>query len=207
MLVQSANDERETADLLRLASSDSFVGGVVGWTDLAADDAEFAIELLRRRQDGDWLCGFRHVFQEGQAAGWLMTPNVKESLELLGQMGLSFDLLLSSTELDEALQVAQRHPGVTFVLDHLAKPNVRDGFREPWRERLVELGRVGNVYAKISGLPAEADWTSWSAKTLRPYFEIALEAFGSERLIFATDWPVCTVAVGTGPLLKRNWTL
>lgn len=194
LLIQSANDDQETATLLRLAARERFVAGVVGWTDLAAPDAARAVELLCSGPDGDKLCGFRHVFQADEAADWLLSPNVARSLALLGSLGLSFDLLVTATELDLALQVVRRHPDVTFVLDHLAKPAVREGAYEPWRTDLVALGEAPNVYTKISGLPTEADWTSWSAGTLRPYFEYALEAFGSERLIFATDWPVCTVA-------------
>jgi L-fuconolactonase len=194
LLVQSANDLPETRALLGLAAGDPFVAGVVGWVDLARDDAVAALEDLRRADAGRWLRGVRHVFAPGEAAGWLSASAVARSLDLLGTLELSFDLLLSTGEMELALAVARRHPDTIFVLDHLAKPPVRNESLWPWRRRLRALVDLPNVYTKISGLPGEADWEHWTAGTLTPYLEVALEVFGPRRLIFATDWPVCTVA-------------
>jgi L-fuconolactonase len=194
ILVQSVNSVRETTGLVRQGEAEPFVAGVVGWADLADRGARAAIEKCLDDPGGHLLCGYRHVFAPGEAASWFGDRRVQSALDLFGRLGLAFDLLLRAPELPLAAEIARRHPGTVFVLDHLAKPDVRLGEMEPWRRDILNLGRQPNVYAKFSGLPAEADWSAWSASDLRPYFDTALEAFGPERLIFATDWPVCTVA-------------
>ena len=194
ILVQSVNSAPETTGLLRQGEAEPFVAGIVGWTDLADCRARASIESCLDGPGRNLLCGYRHVFEPGQAAAWFGDHYVQPALDLLGALGLAFDLLLRPHELPLAAWVAQRHPGTVFVLDHLAKPHVRLGELDPWRRDILELRRQPNVYAKFSGLPGEADWGAWSIADLRPYFDIALEAFGPQRLIFATDWPVCTLA-------------
>lgn len=194
ILVQSVNEAAETERLLIDTQNEPFVAGIVGWVDLAGADGEEAIEHLLAAPGGDRLCGFRHVFAAGEAERWLEDGGVNATLRSLGRLSLSFDLLLRAHELPLALRVARRHPEVTFVLDHLAKPDVRRGELDPWREHIALLAEAPNVYLKISGLPGEADWQRWTPATLAPYFEAALDAFTPDRLIFATDWPVCTVA-------------
>lgn len=194
ILVQSVNEATETQRLLLGAEDDPFVAGVIGWTDFTDSESEKVIEQLLTGPGGSHLRGFRHVFSSGEADQWMQAGSVNATLRTLARQNLSFDLLLSVEELPLALWLARRHPEVTFILDHLAKPDVRSGLLEPWRGHIDALSQAPNVYAKFSGLPAEANWTAWSATTIAPYFEAALHAFTPDRLIFATDWPVCTVA-------------
>lgn len=194
LIVQSVNEALETERLLRDTESEPFVAGVIGWADFSSADSESAIERLLASPGGGRLRGLRHVFAHREAEQWMHAGCVNATLRSLARLRLSFDLLLREHELPLALWLARRYPDVTFVLDHLAKPNVRRGSFDRWRQDLLALAEAPNVYAKCSGLPAEADWREWSAPTIAPYFETALDAFTPERLIFATDWPVCTVA-------------
>lgn len=194
IVVQTVNELKETERLLLCAESESFIAGVVGWTDFTSPDGEGEIERLLAGPGGNRLLGFRHVFAAGEADQWMYNGQVNATFQTLARLNLSFDLLLREQELPLALSLVRRHPEVTFVLDHLAKPDVRGESFEPWRTYITALAHAPNVHAKFSGLPYEADWRAWSAETLAPFFEIALQVFTSERLIFATDWPVCTVA-------------
>jgi L-fuconolactonase len=194
IVVQSVNEAAETERLLLDAESDGFIAGVVGWADFSSADSEQSIERLLAGPGGKQLRGFRHVFNGDEAEHWFQSSRVNATIRALGRRNLTFDLLVRAHELPLALWVARRHPDVTLVLDHLAKPSVRLHALDPWRRDIAALSKASNVYAKISGLPAEADWTDWTSATLAPYFDAALDAFTPERLIFATDWPVCTVA-------------
>lgn len=207
IIVQTVNEQAETERLLVETHDEPFVAGVVGWTDFTSGDGERLVEDLITGTGGDGLRGFRHVFGAGEADSWLQSGRVNATLRRLGRWQLSFDLLLRVDELPLALWVARRYPEVTFILDHLAKPSVRAGGLDPWRDRLVELARAPNVYAKFSGLPGEADWEDWSTATLAPFFEVALEAFTPDRLIFATDWPVCTVAGSYARVVEAQLSL
>jgi L-fuconolactonase len=111
-------------------------------------------------------------------------------------MNLAYDILILERQLPTAIALVDRHPNQTFILDHLAKPRIKEWIMSPWRETIRELARAPNVYAKISGLVTEADYRAWSGEQLRPYIDVALEAFGPQRLMFGSDWPVCLVACG-----------
>ena len=140
ILVQSVNSAPETEGLLRQGAGQPFMAGVVGWTDLADRGAEASIEDCLDGLGLDLLCGYRHVFEPGQAAPWFGDRHVQSALDLLGARGLAFDLLLRGPELPLAAETARRHPGTVFVLDHLAKPNVRLGELDPWRHEIRQAG-------------------------------------------------------------------
>lgn len=188
--VQARQSLNETEWLLHLAQENAFIKGVVGWVDLAASDVGIQLE---RFVAGGKLKAVRHVVQ-AEPDDFLARGNFNRGIAELRRFGLAYDILIVERQLPQAIAFVDAHPEQRFVLDHLAKPRLRDGVLEPWRRHLRELARRPNVYAKVSGLVTEADYRSWSASQLAPYCDAALEAFGPRRLMFGSDWPVCLVA-------------
>ena len=192
ILVQARETLEETADLLRQAATSSRIAGVVGWLPLCDPRAtEAALQTYSCEQK---LVGVRSIAQ-GQPAGFLDGVQLNASISTLRGTGLVYDLLIYEDQLAESLGLVDRHPEQVFVLDHLAKPRIRAGHFEPWASWLRELARRPNASCKLSGLATEAHWTSWSAATLRPYLDVAVDAFGPKRLLAGSDWPVCQLAI------------
>jgi L-fuconolactonase len=188
--VQARQTLEETRWLLTMAAQHDFIKGVVGWVPLAEPS-------LRDELDRFWgdprLRAVRHVVQ-AEPDGYLLREDFNAGVSVLRETGLAYDLLIHERQLPEAIRFVDRHPQQVFVLNHLAKPRVRENRLEPWRRNLKELARRENVYGKVSGLVTEADFHAWTEAQLRPYLETALEAFGPHRLMFGSDWPVCLVA-------------
>ena len=185
--VQARQTAEETRWLLAQASRAEWIRGVVGWMPIA--EADFDAELMGDSK----LVGLRHVVQ-GEAAGFLEGTAFNRGMEVFGESGLVYDLLIQEGQLAEAIRFVDRHPQQRFVLDHLAKPRIAAGEMEPWATLLLELGRREHVSCKVSGMVTEAHWERWSLDTLRPYLDVALQAFGAQRLMAGSDWPVCLVA-------------
>ncbi len=195
VLVQTISDERETAEFLATAgANDGLIKGVVGWVDLTAPDVADRIAALRAGPGGDRLVGIRHQVQDEPDPRWLARPEVLRGLRAVGAAGLAYDLLVLVPQLEVATDVAGELPEVRFVLDHLAKPNIAAGQWEPWTSRLAALAARPNVTAKVSGLVTEAPWNGWDAGQIAPYVRHAIEVFGPDRLMYGSDWPVCTLA-------------
>ncbi len=192
--VQARNELDETDALLRLAADDPWIAGVVGWVDLTDPAVGDVLATLRARPDGGRLVGIRHLVHDEPDAEWLVRADVDRGLAAVAGAGLTFDLLVRARELPAALIAADRHPDLSFVLDHLAKPPIAAGEMEPWASLLRPFGQRPNVSAKLSGFVTEMDWAGWSASDLVPYVGLALEVFGPERLMFGSDWPVCLLA-------------
>jgi L-fucono-1,5-lactonase len=191
ILVQAINDVGETADLISCARDADLVHGVVGWADLRSPD--FAATLSELTSTGQ-LLGLRHqALAEADPAGWLRSPEVRRGLTALETAGLPFDLMIRPAHFPAALQTVREHPGVQFVLDHLGKPPIASGELEPWATGIRSLAAEANVACKLSGLQTIAS-PDWTYAELAPYIDVALEAFGPDRLIFGSDWPVCTQA-------------
>jgi L-fuconolactonase len=188
--VQARQDETETAWLLDLAAQHPFIRGVVGWVDLQAPDAECRVERLAATPR---LLGVRHVVQ-AEAAGFLHRPAFRRGVAAVERCDLVYDILIYARQLPEAVRFASEFTRQRFVLDHLGKPDVRGGGLQEWQRRLQELAALPHVWCKLSGLVTEADWRTWTPAQLRPYLDAALDAFGPSRLMFGSDWPVCTVA-------------
>lgn len=186
--VQARTTLEETRWLKDLAHEHSFIRGVIGWVPLCDQRLESYLGEL-----GGTLCGVREVCQ-GQAEGFMLRPDFVSGVHLLADFGLAYDILISESQLKEAIRLVDLCPGQTFVLDHVAKPRIKAGERNTWAQLLFELSRRENVYCKISGMVTEADPQGWTKEQLYPYFETALEAFGLRRLMFGSDWPVCLVA-------------
>jgi L-fuconolactonase len=188
--VQARQKLEETRWLLAMAAQNDFIRGVVGWIPLPDPNVQGVLESLAAEPK---LRAVRHQAQS-EPDGYLLRKDFNSGVSVLRELGIAYDLLIYEHQLPEAILFVDQHPQQVFVLDHLAKPRVRDQLLDPWRKNLRDLARRENVFCKISGLVTEADFTAWSVAQLRPYFETALEVFGPARLMFGTDWPVCLVA-------------
>jgi L-fuconolactonase len=198
VLVQVLASAEETAEFLALAAGSAeggppVIAGVVGWADLTREDLGDELDRLRGLPGGDRLVGLRHLVQDEPDPGWLDRPGVRRGLRAVGAAGLAFDLLVRPAQLPAALRAATELSDVRFVLDHGAKPEIAAGRIEPWAGLVGALAGLPNVTCKLSGLVTEAG-TSWSTEDFLPYVDRLLGSFGPGRLMFGSDWPVCTLA-------------
>jgi L-fuconolactonase len=208
VLVQTVAELAETEEfLVTSAGSDGLIAGVVGWADLRSPDVGDTLDRLRAGPGGDRLVGIRHQVHDEPDPDWLDQPCVLRGLGALAERGLCFDLLVRSRELPSALRVARARPQVSFVVDHAAKPAIAQREVEPWASRLAELAGLDNVTCKLSGLVTEAPSGSWTVADLAPYTARLLEWFGPGRLMFGSDWPVCTLAADYAGVLDTARTL
>jgi L-fuconolactonase len=207
VVVQTIASVAETVDLLAVAAASELVAGVVGWVDLTADAVGEELAALRERPDGAGLVGIRHLVQSEPDPDWLARPDVLRGLGQIAAAGLVYDLLTLPPQLPAALRAVVDVPELTFVLDHLSKPPIASGEREPWETRIRALATRDNVVCKLSGMVTEADRASWSVDDLRPYAEVVLDAFGPDRVMFGSDWPVCTLAATYEQVLEAAETL
>jgi L-fuconolactonase len=194
VVVQARAEPSETPDLLEIAAGDPLIAGVVGWVDLATPNVAEVLAGLRARPDGAALVGIRHLVQDEPDPEWLLRADVQRGLEAVADAGLVYDLLVRPRELPAAVATVDRLPQARFVLDHAAKPGIAARAWEPWASELTALARHPHVWCKLSGLVTEADWSSWKPPDLRPYVDHVREAFGDDRLMFGSDWPVCLLA-------------
>lgn len=189
--VQARQTIEESRWLLQSADQHALIKGVVGWVDLRSDCVEDQLAELSRHPR---FVGVRHVVQDEPDERFLLRPDFLRGLGLLTQFNLTYDLLVFPKQLAAAIEIARQLPEQPFVLDHAAKPFIRDGTLSPWREQIRELARAANVACKISGLVTEARWSGWQREDFRPYLDVVFEAFGVDRLMFGSDWPVCLLA-------------
>jgi L-fuconolactonase len=189
--VQARQTLAETSWLLALADAHPFIAGVVGWVDLQAADARAQLERCASHPK---LVGIRHTGQREDDDRFLLRPAFCRGVALLEEFGLAYDILIRSRHLPVAVQFVSHFPRQKFVLDHLAKPGIRSGEIRAWECHLRELAEQPNVLCKLSGLVTEADWHQWTPAQIRPYLDVAIDAFGLDRLMIGSDWPVCTVA-------------
>ena len=197
--VQAAQTEAETEFLLQLAAAHPFVKGVVGWVDLRAANAA---DRLAYFAQNPLFKGVRHVVQSEPDAAFLLQPAFLRGIALLQPLALTYDILIHPRHLPVAAQFVARFPEQRFVLDHLAKPFVKAGQLQPWAHDLHQLARYPHVCGKLSGLVTEADWPHWHPRDLQPYLETALAAFGPDRLLIGSDWPVCRLAGEYEPVMQ-----
>jgi L-fucono-1,5-lactonase len=193
--VQARQTLEETRWLLELADANPFVAGVIGWVDLQADDAA---DQLARFADHPKLVGIRHIVQAEPDDRFMLRPAFCRGISLLAERGLTYDILIYPKHLQAAGELVSRFPGQPFVLDHLAKPDIRAGELRKWESGIRELAKFPLVSCKLSGLVTEADWKRWTPNDIWPYLDIAFDCFGADRLMIGSDWPVCTVAAGYG---------
>jgi len=197
--VQADQSERETLFLLDLAAQHSTIAGVVGWVDLRSPDL---LERLEYFSHFEKLRGFRHIVQAEPDDQFLLREDFKRGIASLQRFGFTYDILIYPRQLPAAVALVKQFPEQRFVVDHMAKPDVKGRQVLPWAAQMREIATSPNVYCKLSGLVTEADWQHWHSDHFRPYFDVIFEAFGPDRLMFGSDWPVCLLA-GTYRKVKQ----
>jgi L-fuconolactonase len=193
--VQADQSEAETEFLLGLAEGNRRIAGVVGWVDLQSDDVERRLEHFARFRK---LRGVRHVAQAEADDRFLVRGDFLRGVGFLKQFELTYDILIYPRQLAAAIELVGRFPEQKFVVDHLAKPEIKAKKIEPWAGLIRELASNPNVYCKVSGMVTEAEWGRWRPADFEPYLDIVFEAFGAEQVMFGSDWPVCLVAASYG---------
>jgi L-fuconolactonase len=191
VVVQARQSLEETRWLLELADENPRIFGVVGWVDLRADNLQEQIAPLARNRR---LVGVRHVVQDELDDRFLMQDAFVRGIRQLQNFQLRYDLLIFPKQLPAAIELVEQLPGQPFVLDHCAKPHIAQGTLKPWSELIGKLASHPNVHCKVSGLVTEARWDDWNLEKLRPYLEVIEGAFGRDRLMWGSDWPVALLA-------------
>ena len=189
--VQADQSEEETLFLLDLSEKFEFISGVVGWIDLRSDNISERLEYFAQFPK---LKGFRHVVQDEPDDRFLLGDAFMRGIELLSNYNYTYDILIYPRQLDPALQLVRNFPEQKFVVDHIAKPCIREGAYEAWAGSIAEIGQCHNVWCKVSGLVTEADWYNWTQDTFKRYLDHVFNSFGTERIMFGSDWPVCLLA-------------
>ena len=193
--VQADMSEAETRFLLQLASDHQFIKGVVGWVDLLDKNADARLEHFSANP---LLKGIRHIVQDEPDDNFMLNPQFQRGISKLATYSLTYDILVYPRQLPAAIALVRQFPGQHFVVDHLAKPRVSEGVDPKWKSNMESLAACPNVVCKISGMVTEAAGFSWNKETFYPFMDILLEAFGSRRLLFGSDWPVCLLAADYG---------
>jgi len=189
--VQARQTVEETRWLLELAGRYSFIKAVVGWVDLRSSKVRFQLESLRANPK---LAGFRHIVQSEPDDRFLLQPDFLRGVAMLAEFDLTYDILIYARHLPVAAEFVAQFPRQRFVLDHLAKPDIRGHELAAWSRGIREIAKFSTVYCKLSGMVTEADWHNWTEPDFVPYLDVAFECFGPARLMIGSDWPVCTVA-------------
>jgi L-fuconolactonase len=196
--VQARQSLDETRWLLDLADRTDLIRGVVGWAPIAGEEFPACMEEFDGRAK---LKGLRHVIQGEKDEHYILREDFNSGIRTMLGSGLVYDILIYERHLADTIDFVDEHPEQVFVLDHIAKPLIAGGILQPWATRMIELARRENVWCKVSGMVTEADWRvdaarASSIETLRPYLDVAVEAFGPARLMAGSDWPVCLLATG-----------
>ena len=189
--IQSIQSETENKYLLGLAAKNDWIKGIIGWLDLRKKGVKEQLEILSSNEK---FKGLRHNFQHERDPGYMLNYRFNRGISFLKDFDLVFEILMHQKQLDYAIEFVQRHPYTKLVIDDMAKPPVKRGETEPWKSKLMELGECENLYCKISGILTLADREKWKEKDLTPYLDAAMEAFGPERIIFGSDWPISSLA-------------
>lgn len=189
--VQADQSETETNFLLSLADKNDFIKGVVGWIDLQADNI---VERLKYYSQYKKLKGFRHVLQSERNRSLMLEQNFKRGIAALNKFNFTYDILIHQDQLQFIPEFVSEFPEQKFVIDHLAKPGIKNKKINKWKTGLSALGKYENVYCKLSGMVTEADLNRWKKEDFKPYLDSVVEVFGGKRIMFGSDWPVCLLA-------------
>ncbi len=189
--VQADQTLEETDFLIDLASKNDFIKGIVGWVDLRSENID---EVLKHYSQFPVVKGFRHVVQGEPDHNFLLRSDFLRGISALSTYDFTYDILVFPHQLGAVLELVKRFPNQKFVIDHIAKPYIKDGFYDGWAALMFEIGKCKNVYCKLSGMVTEADYNTWTQEQILPYMKLVLIAFGWQRVMFGSDWPVCLVA-------------
>ena len=189
--VQARQSLEETRWLLQLAENHTFIKGVVGWVDLCDDKLDNQLQELAGMSK---LSGIRHVLQDEPDDEFMLRTEFCRGISRLQEFDMTYDLLILPKHLPIAQRLVKVFPRQPFVLDHIAKPSIAKGLTEPWREDILRLADFPNVHCKLSGMVTEAKWRQWRPEDFHTYLDTILEAFGPDRLMIGSDWPVCTLS-------------
>ena len=198
VVVQSDQSEAENSFHLDNAAKNDFIKGVVGWIDLQADNAE---ERLAHYSKFEKMKGFRHVLQGEANRDLMLQPKFMNGISKLEQFNFTYDILIFPDQLKYIPQFVSSFLNQKFVIDHIAKPFIKEGKTEEWKKEMQAVAQYENVSCKISGLVTEADWESWKPEDFTPYLDAVTKAFGTKRIMFGSDWPVCLVAASYSQML------
>lgn len=196
--VQASQSEDETNFLVNLAAKNDFIKGVVGWVDLRGVTIE---ERLNHFSGYKKIKGFRHVVQ-GESDDFMLRKDFQNGIAALKQFNFTYDILIFHRQLPVAINLVNQFPDQPFVIDHIAKPDIKSGDILSWKKGIVEIAKAENVLCKISGMVTEADWSNWKTDDLKPYLDVIFENFSADKLMFGSDWPVCNVASNYSELVK-----
>lgn len=188
--VQADQSERETNFLLNLADEHDFIKGVVGWVDLKSSNLE---QQLVHFDQFEKLKGFRHILQ-GEPTGTMLDDQFISGINKLQKTRFRYDILIFENQLQDCIRFVEHFPEMPFVVDHIAKPVIKESSFENWAVSMKKLADFPNVHVKLSGMVTEANWDHWQTKDFTPYLETCLEHFGTDRLMIGSDWPVCLLA-------------
>jgi L-fuconolactonase len=191
IVVETERTVEETAWLSQVAASDDLIRGVVGWAPLTSPAVVAELERIASLPK---MKAIRHPIHDESDDQFVLRDDFNRGVAALKQFDLRYDILIFERHLPQTIQFVDRHPDQVFILDHVAKPLIRDRVFSPWRENMRELARRSNVYCKVSGMVTEADWHTWSDEVVSPYVEAVVEVFTPNRLMFGSDWPVMTLA-------------
>lgn len=198
IVVETERSIEETLWLSEIAANGDLIRGIVGWAPLTHPKIDSELEPMAQLPK---LRGIRHPIHDEPDDQFLLRQDFNRGIRALKQFNLRYDILIFEKHLPQTIQFVDRHPDQVFIVDHIAKPRIRDQALSPWKDNLCELARRQNVYCKLSGMVTEADWSAWTDESLSPYMDVVLQAFGPKRLMFGSDWPVVTLASS----YKRWW--
>ncbi len=199
VVVQSDQSEKENEFQLKNAAEYNFIKGVVGWVDLQAPGIEEKLVYYKQFKK---LKGFRHVLQGESQRDLMLQPRFRKGISLLRKYGFTYDILIFPDQLVYAKELVREFPDQLFVLDHIAKPPIKNKKIDEWKKDILALGAHENVYCKISGMVTEADWKNWTSDDFIPYIDVVVNAFGTKRIMFGSDWPVTLVAASYSKMKK-----
>lgn len=199
VVVQSDQSPAENDFQLKHAAAHPFIKGVVGWVDLQSADIDAQLKKLSKNEK---LKGFRHILQGEPDPAFMLKPEFLNGISKLSAYNFTYDILILSHQLKYATELVSKFPNQRFVLNHLAKPKIKDGLIEEWKHDIIEFAKHDNVSCKVSGMVTEADWKKWKVKDFTPYLDVIFEAFGQKRVMYGSDWPVCLLAADYGRVLS-----
>ncbi|TNJ42563.1 amidohydrolase family protein [Tamlana fucoidanivorans] len=189
--VQADQTIEENEFLLNLAAKHDFIKGIVGWVDLRSETLDAYLEKYSTESK---IKGFRHVIQGEPDHNFILRPDFTKGISKLESLGFTYDILVFPHQLGAVLEFVKQFPNQKFVIDHMAKPYIKDGYFDGWAVLMKEIAKHENVYCKVSGMITEADFKTWQPEEIHPYMELVFDAFGTQRVMYGSDWPVCLVA-------------